>query len=89
MDHLEVIVVMAIVPWGAFLAMGEGMVLAWWYRLWEHRNPWIAKPMATCSRCMVSAWGVPAAILTFPDMNYWGLPAYALAAVALQEWLDR
>ena len=89
LDHLEIIVVMALVPWGAFIAMREGMVLEWWYNLWKDRSQWIAKPLATCSRCMVSAWGIPAAILTFPDLNYWALPAYALAAVAAQEWLDR
>jgi hypothetical protein len=37
---------------------------------------------------MVSAWGIPAALLTFPDLNLWLLPAYVLAAVGLQEAID-
>jgi hypothetical protein len=115
MQHLQIIAVMALVPLGAWTAMGEGMVMEWWYRLVtktrtvitppgrDARGRWVkaskkqvpiipvfwAKPLATCSRCMVSAWGIPAALLTFPDLNPWLLPVYALGAVGLQEIIDR
>jgi hypothetical protein len=111
MEHLEIIAVMALVPLGAFVAMGEGMVLDWWYKwlsdgvtIQEHVTEtgelvkdefvpniptWISKPLATCPRCMVSAWGIPAALLTFPDLNLWLLPVYLLAACGLQEAVHR
>lgn len=113
MEHIEVIVAMALVPIGAWVAMGEGMVLEWWAQWWtgprklteveEHirhmerdgsplpsRFPtWLQKPLATCPRCMVSAWGTPAALLLFPDLNLWLLPVYMLAACGLQEMMHR
>lgn len=113
MEHLEVILVMALVPLGAWVAMGEGMVLEWWVQWWtgprklteveEHIRymdndnsplplrfpPWITKPLAECPRCMVSAWGIPAVLWTFPDLNLWLLPVYMLAAAGLQELLQR
>lgn len=89
MDHLAIIVLMALVPLGAHVAMGEGMVLEWWYRLCDRLPPFLAKPLGRCPRCMVSAWGIPAALLTFPDINLWLLPVYVLAAVGLQEAIDR
>jgi hypothetical protein len=114
MQHLEIIAVIALVPLGAWIAMGEGMVLEWWAKLWtattttrefytnaegidvvvkeETKNDyplWLHKPLATCPRCMVSAWGIPAALLTFPDMNLWLLPVYLLAACGLQEAIHR
>jgi len=119
MQHLEIIAVMALVPLGAWVAMGEGMVLERWAKFWawlpdaickkdfvpsftamwmivyfplrETANllRWLRKPMAECARCMVSAWGIPAALLTFPDLNPWLLPIYILAAVGLQEAIHR
>jgi hypothetical protein len=108
MDHLEVIAVMALVPLGAWVAMGQGMVLEWWAKFWgrmrEENYPgwneeldgrtnvfpaWIRKPIYECPRCMVSAWGIPAALLTFPDLNLWLLPVYLLAACGLQEAIHR
>ena len=112
MQHLEIIAVMALVPLGAFVAMGEGRVLEWWAKFWartgkamvtrtgedeqgawmEHEYvqvhvfpSWLRKPLAACPRCMVSAWGIPAALLAFPDLNLWLLPVYILAACGLQE----
>jgi hypothetical protein len=89
-DHLEIIAVIALVPLGAWIAMGEGMVLEWWSRfVSDNFLTWFAKPLATCPRCMVSAWGIPAALLTFPDLNLWLLPVYLLAACGLQEAIHR
>jgi hypothetical protein len=114
MHHLEIIAVMALAPLGAWVAMGEGMVLEWWAKFWSDNTTvtesyldengteitvketitpdfpyWLSKPLATCPRCMVSAWGIPAALLTFPDINLWLLPVYLLAAVGLQEAIHR
>jgi hypothetical protein len=114
MQHLEIVAVMALVPLGAWMAMGEGMILELWSKLWtattttrhfytnaegidvvvkeETTNDyplWLQKPLATCPRCMVSAWGIPAALLTFPDLNLWLLPVYLLAACGLQEAIHR
>jgi hypothetical protein len=119
MNHLEIIAVMALVPLGAWVAMGEGMVLEWWSKFWawlpdaimpkgfdpswtafwmvaylplrEFTNllRWLSKPFATCPRCMCSIWGIPAALLAFPDLNLWLLPVYLLAAVGLQEAIHR
>jgi hypothetical protein len=89
MDHLEIIAVMALVPLGAWVAMGQGMVLEWWAKLVSTLPAFFQKPLATCPRCMVSAWGIPAALLTFPDLNLWLLPVYLLAACGIQEAIHR
>jgi len=116
MQHIEIIAVMALVPLGAWIAMGEGMVLEWWSKFWGMTtrivggdarrefydsvngsqsdrvhiiSAWLRKPLAECPRCMVSAWGIPAALLTFPDINLWLLPVYILAACGLQEAIHR
>jgi hypothetical protein len=89
MQHLIIIGVMAVVPLGAWVAMGEGMVLDWWAKLVSTLPTFLQKPLATCPRCMVSAWGIPAALFTFPDLNLWLLPVYLLAACGLQEAIHR
>ena len=51
---------------------------------------WIQKPLATCPRCMVSAWGVPAVfLLNAGDVSILAVLAYIPAAVGLQELIDR
>jgi hypothetical protein len=80
---------MALAPLGAWVAMGEGMVLEWWAKMLSNLPTLLQKPLATCPRCMVSAWGIPAALLTFPDLNPWLLPVYLLAACGLQEAVHR
>lgn len=83
------ILVMALVPLGAWVAMGEGMVLEWVPGVCRNMPVWIQKPLTSCPRCMVSAWGVPTALLVFPDLNLWLLPVYMLGACGLQELLHR
>lgn len=85
MDHLAIVAVMALVPLGAWVAMGEGMALHWLYKIIERLPKWVNKPLGTCPRCMCSAWGIPAALVTFADLNPWLLPLYLFAAVGLQE----
>jgi hypothetical protein len=114
MEHLINIAVMALVPLGIWVAMGEGMVLEWLHKWWtrprklseaeEHIRhmegdesplpsrfpPWIQKPLATCARCMVTGWGVPAVLLlNAGDVSILALLAYIPAAVGLQELIDR
>jgi hypothetical protein len=59
------VLVIAAVPLGAFVCFSEGMVLSWWYEAVDKSTlpTWMKKPLATCSQCMVSAWGLPAALL--------------------------
>ena len=89
MQHLEIVAVMALVPLGAWIAMGDGMVMEWWSKAFSKLPDIISKPLATCPRCMVSAWGIPAALLAFPELNLWLLPVYLLAACGLQEAIHR
>lgn len=88
--HLINIAVMALVPLGIWVAMGEGMVLHWFYLLAERLPPTLGKPFATCARCMVTGWGVPAVLLlNGGDVSILALLAYIPAAVGLQELIDR
>jgi hypothetical protein len=114
MEHAINIVVMALVPLGIWVAMGEGMVLEWWSKWWtrtkyvkgmkDKRGRFLAKskcmvqvmpqrlqkPFATCTRCMVTGWGVPAVLLlNAGDVSILALLAYIPAAVGLQELIDR
>jgi uncharacterized membrane protein len=102
MEHAINIAVMALVPLGIWVAMGQGMVLEWWHKwvsntkshelfgglfLWP---AFLQKPFATCARCMVTGWGVPAVfLLNSGDVSILALLAYIPAAVGLQELIDR
>ena len=88
MHHLLAPLLMALVALGAHRAMGEGMILARWYDWWAARGWWISKPMATCPRCMVSAWGIPALWLTF-GLDPLTVVPYLLAAVGIQDLIER
>jgi hypothetical protein len=90
MDHAINIAVMALVPLGIWVAMGEGMVLEWWHKLAAKMPPMLGKPLGTCTRCMVTGWGVPAVLLlNGGDVSILALLAYIPAAVGLQELIDR
>ena len=62
MNHLIIIAVMALVARGAFVSMGEKMILEPLGKL-VALIPWegLRKPLGSCSYCMVSAWGITAA----------------------------
>ena len=89
MMHLAAILIMALTAWGAFQSMADGMILAPLRRLLERLPLWAQKPLTACPYCMVSVWGTAAVLLTcgFPHPIAW--PIYALAAVGLQDLLNR
>lgn len=84
------IVVVALVPVGAWVAMGEGMLLHP-FAQWVQRTlpPKLHKPLATCPRCMVSGWGLPVLFLAFPSLDWYLMPVVLLAAIGLQETTHR
>jgi len=85
--------IMAVVALGAWTAMGEGMILSFVTRWAELLPKWMAKPLATCPRCMCSIWGIAALFLLGYDFsstwNVAQLPVLILAAVGIQELLYR
>ena len=93
LDFLAQSAIMAVVALGAWTAMGEGMVLSFVTRWAELLPKWMAKPLATCPRCMCSAWGIVALlVLGFDFGSTWNivqLPVLILAAVGIQELLYR
>jgi hypothetical protein len=88
-DHLIAIAIVALAPLGAWVAMGEGMVLHGLSKWAEKLPAFIAKPIATCPRCMCSVWGIPCVLLAMPDVSPWALPVYLLAGCGLQEIIHR
>ena len=85
--------IMAVVALGAWTAMGEGMILSFVTRWAEKLPKWMAKPIATCPRCMCSIWGIAALFLLGYDFsstwNIVQLPVLILTAVGIQELLYR
>ena len=92
-DFLAQAAIMAVVALGAWTAMGEGMVLSFVTRWAEKLPKWMAKPIATCPRCMCSVWGLAALLaLGFDFSSTWNivqLPVLILTAVGIQELLYR
>ena len=93
LDLLAQATILAVVALGAWTAMGEGMVLSFVTRWAEKLPKWMAKPLATCPRCMCSVWGLAALlVLGFDFGSTWNivqLPVLILAAVGIQELLHR
>jgi len=93
LDLLTQATIMAVVALGAWTAMGEGMILSFVTRWAEKLPKWMAKPIATCPRCMCSIWGIAALFLLGYDFsstwNVAQLPVLTLAAVGIQELLHR
>ena len=85
--------IMAVVALGAWTAMGEGMVLSFVTRWAEKLPKWMAKPLATCPRCMCTIWGSAALFrLGYDFSSTWNivqLPVLILTAVGIQELLHR
>ena len=97
--------IMAVVALGAWVAMGEGMVMRQFARFVARFPSLIANPLATCPRCMCSAWGIAALIVCgFGVGVSWNfelhilaidwqrvaqLPVLILAAVGIQEMLHK
>lgn len=90
-DHLITVALMALVSRGAFVAMGEGMVLERLGKLIARLPMPLRKPLGACSYCMVSVWGT-AAVFMFSGLvvpPLYLLPFYWLAAAGLQALIDR
>lgn len=84
----------AAVALGAWIAMGEGMVLSFIPRLLSRAPAWVRKPVCDCPRCMVSVWGAVTLGVTghWPEGALWGIPAFLItiaAATGIQETLHR
>lgn len=93
LDLLAQATIMAVVALGAWTAMGEDMALSFVTRWAEKLPKWMAKPIATCPRCMCSIWGIAALFLLGYDFsstwNIVQLPVLILTAVGIQELLYR
>lgn len=63
-DLLVQTTLMAAVALGAWVAMGDGMILRWFAKLVEHLPPFVAKPLTSCPRCMCSVWGLATLVAT-------------------------
>ena len=60
---------MAMIALGAWTAMGDGMILNFVARFADKMPAWIAKPLATCPRCMCSIWGITALLVFGLDVG--------------------
>lgn len=89
MGILTVIAVMALAASGAFISMGEGMILAPLGKfLWKVPEPW-RHALASCQRCMVSVWGTAAVYALGIAPEWYLLPVYWIGAAGLQEMVQR
>jgi F0F1-type ATP synthase membrane subunit c/vacuolar-type H+-ATPase subunit K len=89
MTVLIPIVVMALVALGAFVAMGDGMILSA-LRRGVAKLPEVArKPLTACAYCMVSVWGTSAVLVLGICPVWYHLPVYWLCAVGLQRIMER
>ena len=89
MGELAIIAIMAVVPIGAWVAMEEGMALAWLGRILDKiPEPW-RKPFRSCQRCMVSVWGTGTVLALDICPEWYTLPVYWILACGLQELIDR
>lgn len=90
MQHLIIASIMACVALGARYSMLENNILGPLGRAVEKLpSAYLRKPLGVCERCMVSAWGTPAVFLLGYRPEWYLLPVYWLAAVGIQEMLDR
>src|SRR5690606_6599674 len=63
-DFVCAVIIAACASIGVWTAFGEGMIFARIGRALEtHIHPTLAKPIATCPRCMVSVWGTVALVV--------------------------
>ena len=89
--HAITTLIMALVAYGAHIAMQEGMILHPLAKLFAHAPTWAHKPLFACPPCMCSAWGVPVWFAITPDplhsLAY--LPIHILAAAGIAAYLNR
>lgn len=79
---------MALVATGAYYAQQDGMALHSLARLWMRLPAFVQKPLWMCPICMVSAWGIPAALAVAPGLWPY-LPIHLFAAAGLAAYLNR
>lgn len=90
-DHLTIVVLMALVAYGAHIVQQEGMILWRLGKFWAHDlevAPFFQKPLWTCPPCMCSVWGIPVALIVAPDL-WMFLPIHLFAAAGLAAYLNR
>lgn len=82
---------MAIVAYGAYIAMEEGMILNPLAKLFARAPLWLHKPLFACPPCMCSAWGIPVwlFITNDPLASLAYLPIHILAAAGIAAYLNR
>lgn len=90
-DHAIAPLIMALVAFGAHIAMQEGMILHQLAKLFAHAPTWAHKPLFACPPCMCSAWGIPVwfAITPGPLHSLAYLPIHILAAAGIAAYLNR
>lgn len=86
--HVAIVVLMALVAYGAHIVQQEGMILERLGKLWSFLPAFWQKPLWTCPPCMCGAWGVPAALIVAPDLWPY-LPIYLFASAGLSAYLNR
>ena len=87
-DHAIAPLIMALVAFGAHIAMQEGMILHQLAKLFTHAPTWAHKPLFACPPCMCSVWGIPVTLIVSPDL--WPfLPIHLFAAAGLAAYLNR
>jgi len=80
-EHLIYIVLMALVATGAHIVQEDGMILHPLAKLLGQL------PLFTCPVCMVSVWGIPAALYFGAHPDY--IVPYLLASAGLAAYLNR
>lgn len=92
-EHLIIVVLMALVSYGAHIAMQDGMIAARLGRLFAKLPTALHKPTHTCPPCCVSTWGTSVWLglvlglgLGFP---IWTLPIHIIAAAGLAAYLNK
>lgn len=90
-EHLLTAVIMALVAYGAHIAMEDGMILHPLAKLFARAPLWLHKPLFACPPCMCSAWGVPVWFVITPEplASLAFLPIHILAAAGIAAYLNR
>ncbi len=86
--HLAIVALMALVATGAYEVQQEGMILERLGKFWAFLPSFWQKPFWTCPTCMVSVWGIPAALIVAPS-QWMFIPLYLFAAAGLSAYLNK
>ena len=88
-EHIGIIILMALVASGAYHVQQDGMILERLGKFWASFLPsfW-QKPFWTCSVCMVSVWGIPTALIVLYVPALMPL-VYLFSAAGVAAYLNR